>query len=126
MIVVDASAAFEALSGNSQARALLVDNHVTAPHLIDTELMHVIRKHLLRKDISILVANTAISILTRFEIERVPTFRLNSTIWQMRDNLTPYDATYVALAQQLDIPLLTSDLRMARTAERYCQTITLD
>jgi len=126
LIVVDASAAIEAFSGNEDARALLAKNHVAAPHLIDAEFMHVIRKHLLRKDISIRIANTVIASWGALEIERVPTFALNKTIWQTRDNLTSYDATYVALAKQLDVPLLTCDRRLAKAAQRYCDVISLD
>jgi len=113
---VDSSAAIKAFSGNEQARALLADTHIAAPHLIDAEFMHVIRKHLLRKDISLRIANSAIASWMAFEIERVPTFALDATIWQMRDNLTSYDATYVALAKELDVPLFTCDRRMAKTA----------
>lgn len=87
--------------------------------------MHVIRKHLFRNDISARKANAVIAAWVAFEIDRAPTFALNSIIWHWRDNLTPYDATYVAAAKQLDVPLLTCDQRMAKAAERYCQVIQL-
>jgi predicted nucleic acid-binding protein len=126
LIVVDASAVVEAMSGDEQTRSLLVENNIAAPHLLDTEVIHVIRKHLQRRAISLRVANEAVSFLHAFEIERVATVALNDAIWGMRANLTSYDATYVALAQHLDVPLLTGDRRMAKAARRYCQTIVID
>ena len=114
------------MSGDEQTRSILVENNIAAPHLLDTELINVIRKHLQRKAISLRIANEAVSFLQAFEIERVATVALNDSIWGMRANLTPYDATYVALAQHLDVPLLTWDRRMARAARRYCQTIVID
>gem|GEM_PF-4856813 len=70
-----------------------------------------------------MAATEAASFLQAFEIERVATLALNDSIWGMRAYLTMHDAPYVALAQHLDVPLLTWDRRMAKAARRYCQTI---
>ena len=87
-----------------------------APHVIDVEAAHVVRRFLRRGEISDEVAQDAIAYLETMPIERHPHVHLLPRIWALRENLTAYDASYVALAEVLHAPLLTRDQKLARSA----------
>lgn len=117
MIVIDASAVVDVLLGDSDdatVRALrLTEEALHAPHLLDVEVLHAVRGLLLRGGIDQQRADLAVADLAQLEITRYPHTALRSRVWQLRDNLSAYDATYVALAEVLDMPLLTADKRLA-------------
>jgi predicted nucleic acid-binding protein len=109
MIVVDASALLEALLRTPAAQAVerwLFDPEQTlhAPHLLDVEVAQVIRRY---------AAN--------LPLHRYPHDFLLLRVWDLRDNLTAYDAVYVALAEALDAPLLTRDRRLAAAAGHHAR-----
>jgi predicted nucleic acid-binding protein len=123
VIVVDASVLANALGDDntdgSLARSELraaVD--LTAPDLVDVETLAVLRKRWLARTISEQRFQTAVSDLERLDFERVPTLRLMRRAYELRANVTAYDATYVALAEECE--LLTSDQRLARAAGPRC------
>ena len=89
-----------------------------APHLIDLEIAQVLRRYVRSALISAGRGTDALTDLSDFPITRYPHFALLTRIWQMRDDLTAYDAAYLALAEALDAPLITRDRALARAGYR--------
>jgi predicted nucleic acid-binding protein len=118
MIVVDASAALEALLRTPAARAVekrLFDPLETlhAPYLLDVEVAQVVRRYAANGDIDDKRGRAALADLMDFPLRRYPHDFLLPRVWDLRNNLTAYDAVYVALAEALDATLLTRDQRLA-------------
>src|ERR1700720_586717 len=118
MIVVDASAMLEALLRTPAAKAVekwLFDPRQTlhAPHLLDVEVAQVIRRYSAKGEIDSERGRAALADLADLPLHRYPHDFLLPRIWDLRNNLTAYDAVYVALAEALDAPLLTRDKRLA-------------
>lgn len=120
MIVVDASAAVSALLKDGDARQMLSENRLAAPHLVDAEVIQTLRKLLLRGTMTLDDAERAVHHWTRLGVERFPLVGLVARIWALRDNVAAYDAAYVALAEALDCPLLTADARLAAAPGPDC------
>ena len=121
MIVVDASCMLELLLRGPACRAiedrlLSHDGIWSAPHLLDVEVSQVLRRHWLQGQLPEDRGRAAIADLEDFPLERYPHSALLPRIWQLRGNLTAYDAAYVALAEALDAPLITCDKRLARSS----------
>ena len=121
MIVVDASALLEALLRMPAADA--VDERLFAPretlhapHLIDVEVAQVIRRFAATGEIDGERGRAAIADLASLRLSRYPHGLLLPRIWDLRHNLSAYDAAYVALAEALDAPLVTRDPRLAAAA----------
>ena len=118
MIVVDASALLEVLlrtpAANAvEARLFASDQTLHAPHLIDVEVAQVIRRYAANGDITSERGRTALVDLADLPLRRYPHTFLLPRVWGLRNNLTAYDAAYVALAEALDVVLLTCDKRLA-------------
>ena len=118
MIVVDASAILEVLLRTPAAhrvekRIFAPGQSLHAPHLIDLEVLQVLRRYAARREISGERGREAVSDLGAFRLRRWAHDALAARIWDLRQNLTAYDAAYVALAEALDAPLLTRDRRLA-------------
>jgi predicted nucleic acid-binding protein len=118
VIVVDASAMLEVLLRTPVAKAVerrLFDLRQTlhAPHLLDVEAAQVIRRYAANGDIEGARGRAALLDLANFPLRRYPHDFLLQRVWDLRNNLTAYDAVYVALAEVLDAPLLTRDQRLA-------------
>lgn len=124
MIVVDASAAVLGLLNDGDARATLRDDVVVCPHLADSEVAHALRSQVLRGAVEVPDAARALDVWARLGLRRVGVSGLLVRIWQLRDNLTAYDATYVAVAEAFEVPLVTADARLARAPGPRC-TITV-
>jgi predicted nucleic acid-binding protein len=121
VIVVDASALLEALLRTPAAEAVearLFDARQTlhAPHLLDVEVAQVIRRYALAGEIDPDRGRAALADLADFPLRRYPHHFLLPRVWELRNNVTAYDAVYVALAEALDAPLLTRDRRLAAAA----------
>ena len=121
MIVVDASAVLEVLlgteaSGRIEERILSAEETLHAPHLLDLEVAQVLRRYCASGEIGPERGQEAIRDFSDLPITRYPHHLFLARIWQLRDNLTAYDAAYVALAEALDVPLLTCDARLASAA----------
>lgn len=122
MIVVDASAVVVGLLNSGQARRALADEPV-APHLIDSEVVHAIRGLTLRKKISEKDARRTLDTWSKLSVGRFPLAGLIPRIWELRHNLSAYDAGYVALAEALDVDLLTADSAMTTVSGKRCRVI---
>ena len=114
MIVVDASAAVLGLLNDGDARAYLADEPFACPHLVDAEVVHTLRAHVLRGSVDVADAERAVGAWARLGMYRVSVTGLLERIWELRENLSAYDATYVAVAEVLETPLSTADARLAR------------
>lgn len=126
MIVVDASALLEALLRTSAAEAVeerlfAPRQTLHAPHLLDVEVAQVIRRYAANGDIDGERGRAALIDLADFPLRRYPHDFLLPRIWELRNNLTAYDAAYVALAEALEIPLLTRDKRLAAATGHRAQ-----
>jgi predicted nucleic acid-binding protein len=118
LIVVDASAVLElllqtALAERLATRVLDPAERLHAPHLLDIEVAHVLRRLVLRRQISPDRGELALDDFANLAIERHAHQPLVGRIWDLRDSLTAYDAAYVALAEGLHAPLLTCDRKLA-------------
>lgn len=124
MIVLDASVVVTALGDGGEdgvtARARLVGATLFAPELLDLEVVSVFRRFVGRGEMAPARAQQAVNDLIGMPIERVAHRPLLSRCWELRENLTSYDAAYVALAELLDAPLLTADARLANSPGPRC------
>lgn len=93
---------------------------VSAPDLVDVETVAVLRKRWLTRTITERRFAAAIDDLADLAVDRYPTLPLMRRAYELRANLTAYDAAYVALAQGLDCALLTADARLARATGPRC------
>lgn len=118
MIVLDASVVAELLlrtpdASRVEARVLGSGEPLAAPALLDVEVAQVLRRYVLRGEVAELHGRSAISLLSRLPIRRHHHGPLLRRVWELRQNLTAYDATYVALAEGLRATLLTRDTALA-------------
>lgn len=124
MLVVDASCLFEVLVGTPRAAAigarLISDDDQVAPHLIDVEVMNVLRDHYLRGRLDLTAARQAVDDLRDWPADRFDHRPLMDRVWELRDTVRGWDAFYVALAESMDATLLTLDRRLARATGPTC------
>lgn len=121
MIVIDASALIDVLLRKPSAKALEIrilefGETLHAPHLIDVEIAHVLRRLKLGGAVDARRAENVFADLADMSLIRYPHDVLLPRVWALRDNLTAYDAIYVALAEELRAPLVTRDRRLANAA----------
>jgi predicted nucleic acid-binding protein len=127
MLVVDASAVTELVLGRpagARVGALFAEHEFAlhAPHLIDVEVVSALRRLVASGEATASRGEEAIADLLDLPIERYPHDILVPRVWQLRDNFSAYDATYVALAEAVadePVPLLTADARVARAIEDH-------
>ncbi|MEY2467956.1 MAG: hypothetical protein QOF21_654 [Actinomycetota bacterium] len=125
-VVCDASAVFELLLGDEfglRVAEVLDGTDVHAPHIALFETANALRNAELQSRISVASAVGAMSGLYELEIEYWPFEAVATRAWELRQNLTFYDASYVALAEQLQAPLVTVDERLARAPGTHCEFI---
>lgn len=119
MIVLDASALIEMLLGTTAGRTLASrirdpELGLHAPHLADVEVAQALRRYVRDGALDADAARAALADLRALDLERHAHEPLLDRVWALRDNVTAYDAVYVALAEALDAPLLTGDAHLAR------------
>ena len=120
MIVVDASAAVLGLLDDGDARRRLANESLAAPHLVDSEVLHTVGRQVRRGVIDAADATRAVRSWQRLGVQRFSVVAMLDRVWELRHNVTAYDATYVALAEELDCPLLTADARLANASGPTC------
>jgi predicted nucleic acid-binding protein len=124
-IVVDASVMVAALIDAGEegqwAEALIAGGALAAPVLLLVEVANVLRRLERQEEISTLEANSAYRDLLQLDVELFPYEPVAARIWELRRNLTSYDAWYVALAEALGARLATLDARLTRASGCTCE-----
>jgi predicted nucleic acid-binding protein len=125
VLVVDASVLVVALADDGpdgdDARRRLRGERLTAPELIDLEVGSVLRRQNRSGQIDDRRAEMALHDLAAIPLQRAAHVDLLGRCWELRQNLTFYDAAYVALAEALRVTLLTGDRRLTRAAGPFCR-----
>ena len=125
MLVVDTSAVLEAIVAVDPPPGLInrlaEDGDLHAPHLIDVEVLHALRRLNAQGELSEERASDARADFRELAIVRYPHVGLGDRIWELRRNLTAYDAAYVALAEALGVALVTCDRRLSEAPGHAAQ-----
>lgn len=124
-VLVDSSVVVAALIDRAAlgawAEELLISGPLAAPHLMPVEVANVLRRLALAGDISADVASLAHEDLVSLQVELFPYDPCASRVWELRSNITAYDAWYVALAESLGARMATLDARLSRAAGTRCE-----
>lgn len=125
MNVVDASVLVPALANDEaegdKARSLVSNRLLVAPELIDVEVVSALRRLVRTGAVSVTRAHEALRDLPLSPIARSPHAPLVQRMWELRENVSAYDASYVALAEAMDAALITSDRRLASAPGLRCE-----
>lgn len=128
MIAVDANAVVALLVDESElgaaSRRLYAEHDLAAPDLLPYEVASVLRKLCQQNVVTTRTAEHALQDLHLVRISPVPYVDISGRIWQLRENLSIYDAAYVAVAELFDVPLLTFDGRIRRAPGPNCEFVT--
>ena len=129
-VVIDASllvaAVLNAGPNDRWARGIIASKHLIAPQLAPIEAAHVLRRAEMANEISSLRATGGYRKVVGFPIDLLPFGPYAERIWELRSNLTPYDAWYVACAEALAVPLATLDARLSRAPGPRCRFLLPD
>jgi predicted nucleic acid-binding protein len=120
LIVADASAAVSALLNDGFARQTLSAESIHVPHLVDAEVANALRGIVVRGTIDAAAAAAAVQTWRRLGMRRYPVVGLLDRIWELRSNLSAYDASYVALAEAIGCALVTADVRLSHAPGLRC------
>lgn len=124
VLVVDASVLAPVVADDGddgqRFRTRLANETVVGPDLLRVEVMSAVHRHLRARRLTLDQASAALVDLADFPVRVFPTAPLLARVWDLRDNLSPYDACYVALAEALDAGLLTADIRLANAPRIQC------
>jgi predicted nucleic acid-binding protein len=127
VIVLDASAFVSVLlrlepsASAIAARLREPGESLHAPHLFDSEIVQTLRRYFLRGQLSSVRAGEALCDLADLRLTRYPHLPLVGRVWELRDNLSAFDAVYVALSEALAAPLITCDARLARAPGHHAR-----
>lgn len=106
------------------AESLLATGALAAPHLMPVEVAGILRRAVQAGEVSADVASLAHRDLLGFRVELFSYEPFADRVWELRENVTPYDAWYVAMAESLDAPLATLDLKLRRATGPRCEFVT--
>lgn len=118
--MVDASAALSGLLNDGPAREALAADQLHAPHLVDSEVASGLRRRVAVGQVEARAGWTALDTWRRLGLTRYAIYPLLDRVWQLRDNLSSYDAGYIALAESLGCSLVTADARLSRAPGIRC------
>jgi len=125
VLVVDASVLAPVVADDGEDgqrfRTRLAHETVVGPDLLRLEVTSVLRRHLHAGQLTLDQASAALADLAEIPVRVFPSAPLLARVWGLRDNLSPYDACYVALAEALDATLLTADIRLANAPQIQCR-----
>lgn len=127
MIVVDASTVVAALvesgrRGDESRNALASGGRLHAPQHLPLEVVHTLRGMALGKKLTAEAAEAALGSFAGLTVKLVPTVgAVLERVWGLRHNITAYDAAYVAVAERLEVPLVTGDVRLAAADGPTCE-----
>jgi len=125
MLVIDAGFVAAALIDSGAegvwADRLLAGDALAAPHLMPVEVANILRRTIASGEVTADAAAMAHADLLALRIQLFPYAPFASRVWELRDNVTCYDAWYVALAEDLDAPLATLDVRLSRATGPRCR-----
>lgn len=126
-MVIDASVVVAALiDGGPEgewAEEMLSSDSLAAPHLMPVEAANILRRAALASEVAVDTATLAHADLVALRVEFFPYEAFADRIWELRTNLTTYDAWYVALAEALATPVATLDRRLARASGPRCEFV---
>jgi len=126
-LVVDSSVVVAALIDHGPvgewAETLMVSGPLAAPHLMPAEVANVLRRSGMAGEVSADIASLAHEDLRLLRLELFPYPMCAARVWELRWNITAYDAWYVALAETLGAPLATLDARLGRAAGIRCEIV---
>lgn len=117
-MILDSGVVITLLLGGLDPEVL--DDELVAPHLIDSEVTHVLRRMVFRGDISERQGRMAIDSFMAMVFTRRGVGHLRLRMWELRHNLIGYDSTYVALAEHLGAVLITTDRKLAKAPGIRC------
>jgi predicted nucleic acid-binding protein len=124
-VVIDASVLVAALVDGARAgqwaEDVIVDGDLHAPELLRVETANVLRRLERGRQITTAEANAAFEGLVQLDVELFGFDSFAERIWQLRETVTSYDAWYVAIAEALEVPLATLDIRLSRTSGPTCE-----
>ncbi|HVT43803.1 MAG TPA: type II toxin-antitoxin system VapC family toxin [Thermoanaerobaculia bacterium] len=124
MLVIDAAFVVAALVDNGPegkwAEEILASDSLAAPHLMPVEVANILRRAVLADELSADTASMAHADLLALQVALFPYGPFAARVWELRNNLTAYDAWYVALAELLDVNLATLDVRLSRASGPRC------
>ena len=123
--MLDASAAVLGLLSDGPARQTMAREAVAIPHLTDVEVAHALRAQVLREAVTASEAADALSAWADLGLRRYPVVSLLPRVWELRHNLSAYDASYVALAEALGCAVVTADVRLAGAPGPRCAITTV-
>jgi predicted nucleic acid-binding protein len=127
LIVVDASVVVTALLVHGRegdaAREVLLEEELHAPHLLDVEAASAVRRWVLRGQLAADTAGSTLDDLRDMAVSRHGHDLLLGRILELRDSVSAYDGCYVALAELLDAPLVTADVRLSRAPGLRCRVL---
>jgi predicted nucleic acid-binding protein len=131
MIVIDASALLEfllqtPLGKRVEKRLFVDDDEFHAPHLVDVEVVQGLRRLVRTREVSADRAAEALADLGDLDLHRHAHLDLLGRVWRLRDNITAYDAMYVALAEALNAPIVTCDGPLADAPGRRAKIELID
>ena len=128
IVVVDAAVVVAALVDNGPtgqwSELQLMTEELAAPHLMPVETANILRWSAMAGDISADVASIAHEDLLALNVELFTYQPFGARVWQFRNNMTAYDAWYVAIAESLNAPLATLDMRLSRASGSGCTFLT--
>jgi predicted nucleic acid-binding protein len=120
VIVLDASAGVSALLNAGMARRLVSEQALHVPHLVDIEVASALRRQVAVGAVTATNGHRALRAWSSLGLIRYAAGPLLDRVWELRETVSAYDASYVALAEGLDCPLVTADARLSRATAIRC------